>query len=81
MQRRTDPLNVLYVVYETNADLECVRLMYTGFVKDIAETLTVKFYKQSGFEKDFMILNKDTNEMVSYLFSDRTIRLRNECRG
>lgn len=81
MHTRTDPLNVLYKVWETNADFECVQLVYSGFVRDIAESLVAKAFVRSERLKDFMVLNSDTNEMVSNCLSDRTKRLRNECQG
>ena len=81
MQPRTDPLNVLYAVYETNADFECVNLVHSGFVRDIAESIAAKTFVRSERLKDFMVLNRDTNEMVSHCLSDRTKQLRNECQG
>lgn len=78
---RTDPLNVLYAVYETNADFECVNLVHSGFDRDIAESIAAKTFVRSERLKDFMVLNRDTNEMMAHCLSDRTKRLRSECQG
>jgi len=75
------PKSVLYKLYETNADLEQVALVFSGYHKDIAETVLWKVFKAADYEKDFYIIDSNTWEIVSMIFSARTSKLRGECQG
>ena len=83
MQESTESpftLYTLYGVYETNTRFDCVKLMHVGYVRDIAETVALKFFRKSGCKKDFMIVNNDTKKMISHCLSEQTKLLLNEYR-
>jgi len=71
----------LYEVIETSADLDCIRLIYTTFVKDLAETVMYKAFVVSEYEKDLVVINRNSREIVSYCFSEATKAKRGECQG
>lgn len=73
------PYQTLYEVYTTNADLELLTLVHQGFDRDIAESVMVKKFKLSEYKGDFMLYDRNSQEALALLFSERTKRLRNEC--
>jgi hypothetical protein len=73
--------NVIYEVIETNADVEYCKLIYQTFCKDLAETVMDKAFKVAGFEKDFVVIDRNSFDIVSYRFTERTKALRGECQG
>lgn len=73
--------DVLYKLFETNADLEDVKLIHSGIVLDIAETLLVKHFIDSEHNKDFILYNYSDNTILGACFSAKTNQLRNECQG
>lgn len=70
---------VLYEVFETNADLLAVKLVHQGFSKDVAETKTVKCFTNSDWSKDYMLLNHNTQELIFVCFSTTSLMKRGEC--
>jgi hypothetical protein len=70
---------ITYTVYETNADLEQVCLIHSGYWKDIAETIMLNRFADSGLSKDFMLLSHNDQNFVEVLFSYKTLQLRGEC--
>lgn len=75
------PFSVPYAVIRTNADYEEVEVMFENFDRDIAESKAVKFFKASGFNHDFMVMDRKTFEVVGEICSEKTRNLRGECRG
>lgn len=71
----------LFIVYETNADLESVKAVDIGIHKDILETRMVQNFTKSGCAVDFMMIDNSNREMCSLLLSDRSKMLRGECLG
>lgn len=66
-------------VYLTNADCECVRQLYTGDCRDIAESVAVKAFKQAEYLVDFMVVDMTRHEILAVLWSQRSKTLRGEC--
>ena len=75
------PFSVLYEVFETNADLEEVRVVHQGYVRDIAETKMFLLFRLAGYGRDYMLINRNNQEMEVACFTTETIRNRNECQG
>lgn len=75
------PNSVHYKIYETNADLEALKFIYGNYHRDIAETKLWNLFKESDYEKDFYVINADTLDIVSYIFSAKTAKNRGECQG
>lgn len=73
--------NTIWEVYETNADLQQLKLVHQGFDKDMAETKMVHLFNNSGYEQDYMLYNRATQQPMALLFSERTKQLRGECQG
>jgi hypothetical protein len=73
--------NVIYEVIETNADVEYCKLIYQTMHRDLAETIMNKAFKVAEFEKDFVVINRNSFDIVSYCFTERTKALRGECQG
>ena len=71
----------IYEVIETNADVEYCKLIYQTFCKDLAETVMHKAFIVAGFEKDFVVIDRNSFDIVSYCFTERTKALRGECQG
>lgn len=75
------PFEVLYEVYETDADLIEGELVYRGFSSDLAMSKMFKeFYLCMG-QKDYMLINRTTQEMIAACFTAATIANRNECQS
>ena len=74
------PRNV-YQVWQTNADLESIALLYSGPSLDWAETLALKLLAESAYSVDYMVYCLTTQEIIAYAFSEQTKRLRGECQG
>lgn len=75
------PFSVLYEVYETNADLEQVRVVFQGYDRDMAETRMFHLFRSSGYGKDFMLLNSEDRGKIEVAFTVKTKALRGECLG
>ena len=75
------PFSVLYSVWQTNADLEQVKLVYQGYVRDQAETKMFLLWRASGYGADFMMLNSEDLSKIETAFSTKTKMLRGECQG
>lgn len=71
----------IYEVIETTADLVGIRLIYATFVRDLAETVMHKAFKASNFEKDFVVVNRNSLDIVSYCFTEATKAKRDKCQG
>ena len=76
-----EPFSVLYEVFETNADLEEVRNVFQGFHRDMAETAMYMKFKASGYGKDFVLINRKSQEIECCCFTTKTAAIRNECQG
>lgn len=74
-------MNNMFVVNETNADLEVVGFVYMGHNRDLAESVMLKRFQDSAFEKDFSLYYTRKNEILCLCFSANTLRLRGECHG
>lgn len=72
---------VLYEVFETDADLLEGKLVHQGFSRDIAETKMCKEFVASGFRGDYMLSNHYTHEPLALLLSDETRAKRGECQA
>lgn len=70
---------VLYEVFETDADLLEGKLVHQGFSRDIAESKTVKCFTDSDWSKDYMLMNHTTQELIFVCFSTKTLIKRGEC--
>lgn len=71
----------MFYVYETNADLEPVKMVYKGFHKDILETRMVKAFSANECSTDYMLYDSVHKEISSLMLSDRSKLLRGECLG
>lgn len=69
------------ILYRTNADLECIEKLWEGIQYDLAETLMHKAFYNSEFDIDYMLIDSYSQEILAYLFSNRSKELRNECQG
>jgi hypothetical protein len=72
---------IYYSVFETNADLLELMLVHKGRSLDVAETLMVKRFVDGGYSTDYIITSHDGQELVSQLFTDKTLSARGECQG
>lgn len=72
--------DVLYEVFETDVDLVEVKLIHQGFSRDIAESVMAKKFLLCYGQRDYMLLNHYTQEMLAVLMSDRSKALRGETR-
>jgi hypothetical protein len=68
-------------VYETDADLTPGKLIYQGFVRDVAETKMYLAFRASGYSVDFLLYNRRTMENEVLCLTNRTRHLRGECQG
>lgn len=81
MDQGQKPFSVLYEVFETNADLEQVKVVYQGYDRDMAETKMFLLFRASGYGTDFMLLNSEDRGKIEVAFSAKTKQLRGECQG
>jgi hypothetical protein len=73
--------DILYEVFETDADLLELKLVHQGFSRDIAESKMVKLFKENYLVLDYMLVNHYTHEPIALLLSDETIAKRGECQA
>ena len=71
--------DVLYEVFETDADLLEGKLVHQGFSRDIAETKMCKEFVASGNQGSYMLVNHYTHEPLALLLSDEVRARRGEC--
>lgn len=72
--------DVLYEVFETDIDYTEIKLIHQGFHRDIAETVMDReFFKHRG-QRDYMLVNHGTQDVIGLLLSDQTKALRGETR-
>ena len=76
-----EPDSVYYEVFETNADLEELDVVFDGFDRDIAESVMYKKFNEAQFQKDFMLYNHQTQSVEVACFTEKTKGYRNECQG
>lgn len=72
---------VLYCVYETNADLVELELIHSGIHRDIAESVMVKSFTVAGFEKDYMLIDQSTQQLILACMSIESLHKRGECQS
>jgi hypothetical protein len=71
--------DVLYEVFETDADLLEGKLVHQGFCRDVAETKMVTLFMQGVCSQDYMLINHNTQEIVCKCFTAATLKKRGEC--
>ena len=64
------PTTTLYGVYEANAYLECVALVYTGVNKDIANAVAFETFQSYNHSVNVVVLDRNTKEMLSCYISN-----------
>lgn len=69
----------VYQVWQTNADLESIAMLYSGPSLDWAESLALKLLAQSAYTVDYMVYCETTQEILAYAFSEQTKSSRGEC--
>ena len=76
----TNELKVLesFEVFETNADLEQIKLVFSNVSLDLAETVAAKKFIEGGYEIDYMLIKHNGQWPISLLLSNRSSRLRGE---
>ena len=62
--------STLYSVYEANAYLECVALVYTGVNKDIANAVAFETFQSYNHNVNVVVLDRNTKEMLSCYISN-----------
>ena len=67
-----------YDVFETNADLEQLELVFSSASLDLAETVAANKFIQGELETDYMLIKRNGQEPISLMLSSHTLRLRNE---
>jgi hypothetical protein len=72
--------DIIYEVFETDADLLEGRLIHRGFSRDIAESKMAKEFLLEYGQVDYMLKNRYTQEVLELLLSDHTKALRGETR-
>jgi hypothetical protein len=70
--------DVLYEVFETDADMLEGKLVHQGFSRDIAESKMMKEFMRSYGQIDFMLKNHYTQEVLVSCLTARSISLRGE---
>jgi hypothetical protein len=73
--------DVLYEVFETDADLIEGKLVHQGFSRDIAESKMFRVFYLCAGQKDYMLKNHNTQDLISCCFTDATIASRGECQS
>jgi hypothetical protein len=73
--------DVLYEVFETDADMLEGKLVHQGYSRDIAETAMVKFFTSSAYEQDYMLVDHNKQEVLCACLSARSISIRGECQS
>jgi len=73
------PLLKSYGVFKTNSDLECLEAVHVGINRDVAESYMFQAFVAGQHREDFYI--ESGQDIVAYMFSDRTKQLRGECQG
>lgn len=69
--RRNPKPNVLYEVYETNAELQHGKLRHQGYDRDLAESKFLLLANQER-AKDFLLYDHTNNIGMAALFSKQT---------
>lgn len=73
--------DVLYEVFETDADLLEGKLVHQGFSRDIAETKMCKEFVAHGNRTSYMLVNHYTHEPLALLLNDEDVARRGECQA
>ena len=73
--------DVLYEVFETDADLLEGKLVHQGFSRDIAETKMFRVFYLCAGQKDYMLKNHNTQDLICMCFTADTIAKRGECQS
>jgi hypothetical protein len=71
--------DVLYEVFETDADLLEGKLVHQGFSRDIAETKMFRVFYLCAGQKDYMLKNHYTQDLLSACLCSETLSKRGEC--
>lgn len=71
--------DIIYEVFETDADYEHVKLVHQGFHRDIAESIMLKYFKANGGLVDYIMINHYSNDLLSACWSQETLSKRGEC--
>ena len=74
-------LDILYEVFETDADILEGKLVHQGFSRDIAESVMVKLFTASGYEQDYMLVDHYKQEVLAIVMSARSKSIRGECQS
>jgi hypothetical protein len=76
-------LDDILEVYETDADfsMESQNLKHQGFHLDIAETKMMLLFRASGYGKDYLIYNRNKQEILAFCLTSQTKRRRGECQA
>ena len=73
--------DILYEVFETDADLLEGKLVHQGFSRDIAESKMCKTFAAGGGQSDYMLKNHYTQDLLCACLSSETLAKRGECRS
>lgn len=71
--------DVLYEVFETDADFLEGKLVHQGFSRDIAESVMCKTFAKGGGQQDYMLVNHYTHDLLCACFTSDTLSKRGEC--
>lgn len=73
--------DVLYEVFETDADFLEGKLVHQGFSRDIAESKMLRVFYLCAGQKDYMLKNHYTQDLVSVCLTAETTIKRGECQS
>ena len=71
--------DVLYEVFETDADFLEGKLIHQGFSRDIAESKMCKTFAKGGGQSDYMLKNHYTQDLLCACLCSETLAKRGEC--
>lgn len=63
----------MFQVCKTSADMTQDECVFESASHDVAETIMVNCYKQSGFSVDYMLYDTERNDMVGFCFTADTV--------
>jgi hypothetical protein len=75
------PVERVYCVSMTTADLEQVAVQCRTVSRDIAESVADKLFAEWEYQQDFMVYDERSQEVVGLWLSEETKRQRGECQG
>jgi len=63
---------ITYVVNEVNTATKMMWPIYSTIVRDLAETVMDKCFKEANSTRNFVVLDKETRKIVAYSFNAET---------